>query len=111
VEHLTLLVGKESVALALIRHFGSLKGLARASFQELRQFLARRSAEAVVAALSMSAIAETEHARSEQLDNPESSYRARHFAGHALPGTSRPLKSPKEASMSLWLILATTFGP
>ncbi len=26
VEHLTLLVGKESVALALIRHFGSLKG-------------------------------------------------------------------------------------
>jgi hypothetical protein len=36
VEHLTLLVGKKSVALALIRHFGSLKGLARASFQELR---------------------------------------------------------------------------
>jgi hypothetical protein len=29
VEHLTLLVGKKSVALALIRHFGSLKGLAR----------------------------------------------------------------------------------
>jgi RadC-like JAB domain len=29
-----------------------------------------------VAALSMSAIAETEHARSEQLDNPESIYRA-----------------------------------
>ena len=62
VEHLTLLVGKESVALALIRHFGSLKALARASFQELRQFLPRRKAEAVVAALSMSAIAETEHA-------------------------------------------------
>jgi DNA repair protein RadC len=71
-----LLVGKESVALALIRHFGSLKALARASFQELRQFLPRRKAEAVVAALSMSAIAETEHARSEQLDNPESIYRA-----------------------------------
>jgi DNA repair protein RadC len=33
VEHLTLLVGKESVAFALIRHFGSLKALARASFQ------------------------------------------------------------------------------
>jgi hypothetical protein len=98
VEHLTLLVGKESVALALIRHFGSLKALARASFQELRQFLPRRKAEAVVAALSMSAIAETEHARSEQLDNPESIYRACAdmklfnqevlrviFAGHALP--------------------------
>jgi DNA repair protein RadC len=76
VEHLTLLVGKKSVALALIRHFGSLKGLARASFQELRQFLPQRQAESVVAALSMSVIAETEHARSEQLDNPESIYRA-----------------------------------
>jgi DNA repair protein RadC len=76
VEHLTLLVGKKSVAIALIRHFGSLEALARASFQELRQFLPRRSAESVVAALSMSAIAEAEHARSEQLDNPESIYRA-----------------------------------
>jgi DNA repair protein RadC len=72
VEHLVLIVGKESVALALIRHFGSLKGLSRASFRELRQFLPQRKAEAVVAALSMSSIAETEHARSEQLDNPES---------------------------------------
>jgi hypothetical protein len=76
VEHLTLLVGKESVALALIRHFGSLKALTRASFQELRQFLPRPKAEAVIAALSMSAIAEIEHARSEKLDNPESIYRA-----------------------------------
>ena len=70
-----LLVGKKSVAVALIRHFRSLKGLARASFQELRQFLPRRQAESVVAALSMFVMAETEHARSEQLDNPESIYR------------------------------------
>jgi DNA repair protein RadC len=76
VEHLTLLVGKESVALALIRHFGSLKSLTRASFQELRQFLTRRQAESVAATLSMSVMAETEHARSEQLDNPVSIYRA-----------------------------------
>jgi DNA repair protein RadC len=76
VEHLSVLVGKESVALALIRHFGSLKALARASFQKLQQFLPRRSAEAVVAALCMSAITETEHARCEQLDSPESIYRA-----------------------------------
>jgi len=74
-EHLTLLVGKESVALALIRHFGSLKALSCGSFQELRQFLPQRKAEAVVAALSMSMIAETENARSNQLDNPESIYR------------------------------------
>ena len=50
IEHLTLLVGKRSLALALIRHFGSLKGLARASFQELRQFLPGRQAASVVAA-------------------------------------------------------------
>jgi len=35
VEHLTLLVGKESAALSLIRHFGSLKALSRASFFKL----------------------------------------------------------------------------
>jgi hypothetical protein len=33
VEHLTLPVGRKSVALALIRHFGPLKAMARASFQ------------------------------------------------------------------------------
>src|SRR3984957_18384412 len=104
VEHLTLLVGRKSVALALIRHFGSLKGLARASFQELRQFLPRRQAESVVAALSMCVIAETEHARSEQLDNPESIYRAcadmklfnqefcASFCSTRAIATSRPLK-------------------
>ncbi|HXN96088.1 MAG TPA: JAB domain-containing protein, partial [Candidatus Acidoferrales bacterium] len=52
------------------------KTLSRASLQELCQFLPRPKAEAVIAASSMSAIAETEHARSEQLDNPESIYRA-----------------------------------
>ena len=76
VEHLTLLVGKESIALALIRHFGSLKALSRASFLELRQFLPQEKAQAVIAALSMCAIAETEHALSEQLVNPESVYHA-----------------------------------
>jgi DNA repair protein RadC len=76
VENLALHVGKESVALALIRHFGSLTALSRASFQELRQFLPRRKAEAVAAASSIFTIAETEHALSEQLDNPESIYKA-----------------------------------
>src|SRR6202007_3410704 len=76
VEHLTLLVGKESIALALMRPLRSLKALSRASFMELRQFLPQHKAEAVIAALSMSAIAETEHALSDQLDNPESVYHA-----------------------------------
>src|SRR5260221_9230 len=76
VEHLTLLVGKEAVAAALIRHFGSVNALSRASFQQLRQFLPQRKAEAVMAAFSLSMIAESEHARSDVFDNPESVYRS-----------------------------------
>src|SRR6516165_10519193 len=72
IELLVLLVGKESVANALVRHFGSLTALSRASFRELRKFLPRRKAEAVAAALSIFAIAETEQALSERLDKPES---------------------------------------
>jgi hypothetical protein len=54
VEHLRLLVGKDSIADALLRQFGSLKALSRASFKELRQFLPKGKAEAVMAALSIS---------------------------------------------------------
>ena len=61
VEHLRLLVGKDSIADALLRHFGSLKALSRASFKELRQFLPKGKAEAVMAALSMSNVADAEH--------------------------------------------------
>jgi DNA repair protein RadC len=58
VEHLRLLIGTDSLVDALLRHFGSLKALSRASFKELRQFLPRRKAEAVMAALSLSNIVE-----------------------------------------------------
>jgi DNA repair protein RadC len=75
-EHLTLLVGQQSLALFLIHRFGTLKALSRASFQDLRQFLPKRKAEALMAALAVSAIAESEHARSDVLDHPESVYRA-----------------------------------
>ena len=57
VEHLTLLVAKESIALALMRHFGSLKALSPASLLELRQFVPQQKAEPIIAALSVSAIA------------------------------------------------------
>src|SRR5260370_40073464 len=76
VEHLRLLVGKDSVADALLRHFGSLKALSRASFRELRQFLTRRQAEAVMAALSMSNVAESEYALLTPLTNAEAIYKA-----------------------------------
>jgi DNA repair protein RadC len=75
-EHLALLLGNEEIASDLIRHFGSIKVLSRATLQQIRQFLPRRKAETVVAAFSVSMIAESEHARSELVDNPESVYRA-----------------------------------
>ena len=75
-EHLRLLVGKDSLADALLRHFGSLKALSRATFLELRQFLSRRQAETVMAALSVANVAETEHALSAPLDNAEAIYKA-----------------------------------
>ena len=76
VEHLRSLVGKDSLADALLRHFGSIKALSGASFLELRQFLPRREAEAVMAALSLSNVAETEHALSTPLNNAEAIYKA-----------------------------------
>ena len=76
VEHLRLLVGKDSIADALLRHFGSLKALSRASFKELRQFLPKGKAEAVMAALSISNVADAEHALSAPLHNAEAIYRA-----------------------------------
>jgi len=60
----------------LLGHFGSLKELERASFQELRQFLTRREAEAVIAGLSMSSVVDTEEALSGPLDKAEAVYRA-----------------------------------
>jgi len=61
-EHLRLLVGKDSHADALLRHFGSLQALSRTSFKELRQFLPKNKAEAVMAALSISGVADAEQA-------------------------------------------------
>jgi DNA repair protein RadC len=60
----------------LLRHFGSLKALSRASFKELRQFLPKGKAEAVMAALSISNLADAEHALSAPLNNPEAIFRA-----------------------------------
>jgi DNA repair protein RadC len=74
-EHLVLLVGKQSVATALIRHFGSVKALSRATMVELRQFLPKRKAEAVMAALSITNMARAEEAALEPLDSPERVYK------------------------------------
>jgi hypothetical protein len=84
------------------------------SLRQLRQFLPRRKAEAVMAAFSVSMIAESEHARSEVFDNPESVYRAcadmKLFNQEVLRGvlldTRQRLISvvQKARSTKLWLI-------
>ena len=61
-------LAKIHIADALLRHFGSLKALSRASFKELRQFLPKGKAEAVMAALSISNVADAEHALSSSPD-------------------------------------------
>jgi DNA repair protein RadC len=75
VEHLRLLVGRDSGADSLLRHFGSLRALRRASFRELRQFVTRREAEAVIAGLAMASVVDAEEAWAGRLDRAEAVYR------------------------------------
>jgi hypothetical protein len=56
--------------------FRFFKALSRASFKELRQFLPKGKAEAVMAVLSMANVADAEHALSAPLNNAEAIYRA-----------------------------------
>ena len=55
VEHLGLLVGKETLAARLLAHFGSLKALTKASACDLHPFMTTHKAERLVAALAVSA--------------------------------------------------------
>jgi DNA repair protein RadC len=74
-EHLALLVGDSSLAEALLRRFGSIKALRRATCAELREFVSERQAEAVVAALSLLMIAEMEDARSKPITHGAAVYK------------------------------------
>jgi hypothetical protein len=57
--------------------FGKLDpGSSRASFKELRQFLPKGKAEAVMAALSISSVADAEQALTAPLNNAEAIFRA-----------------------------------
>jgi len=76
VEHLGLLVGKETLAARLLAHFGSLKALAKVSAVELRSFMTIRQAERLVAALAVSARAQAQDAYQEPFDGPETVYRS-----------------------------------
>jgi DNA repair protein RadC len=76
IEHLGLLVGKETLAARLLNHFGSLKALTKASAVELGAFMTTRKAERLVAALSVSARAQAQNSFQEPFDSPETVYRS-----------------------------------
>jgi len=76
VEHLGLLVGKETVAARLLKHFGSLKALTKASAVELGAFMTTHKAERLVAALAVSARAQAQNSFQEPFDSPETVYRS-----------------------------------
>jgi DNA repair protein RadC len=70
IEHLGLIVGSQSKAEALLKHFGSLTVLARASVQELLPFLSRTKALRLISSLRMSAVVLREERESLTIDSP-----------------------------------------
>jgi DNA repair protein RadC len=75
-EHLALLVGGEILAAHMLKYFGSILALSRASLCELRKFLPKRKAEPLIAALRVSAYGEAKQALTQPLDRPEMVYSA-----------------------------------
>jgi len=70
-EHLGLIVGSQKVANTLLRHFGSLAVLARASVEELLPFVSRSKALRLVSSLRMGAVALREERQPLAIDSPE----------------------------------------
>jgi DNA repair protein RadC len=70
-EHLGLILGSQKQADVLLKHFGSLTVLARASVQELLPFLPRSKALGLVSSLRMGAVALREERQSLTIDSPE----------------------------------------
>jgi DNA repair protein RadC len=70
-EHLGLILGSQKQADALLKHFGSLTVLARASVQELLPFVSRSKALRLVSSLRMGAVALREERQSLTIDSPE----------------------------------------
>jgi DNA repair protein RadC len=69
-EHLGLILGSQKAAKTLLKHFGSLAVLARASVQELLPFVSRSKALRLVSSLRMGAVALREERESLTIDDP-----------------------------------------
>ncbi|MGA8481747.1 MAG: DNA repair protein RadC [Chthoniobacterales bacterium] len=76
VEHLGLLVGKETLAARLLANFGSLKALTKASACDLHPFMTTHKAERLLAALAVAARAQAQSVFQEPFDTPETVYRS-----------------------------------
>jgi hypothetical protein len=70
-EHLGLILGSQKAADTLLKHFGSLAVLARASVEELLPFVPRSKALRLVSSLRMAAVALREERQSLTIDGPE----------------------------------------
>jgi DNA repair protein RadC len=70
-EHLGLILGSQRAADTLLKHFGSLAVLARASVEELLPFVPRSKALRLVSSLRMGAVALREERQSLTIDSPE----------------------------------------
>jgi len=70
VEHLGLILGSQKQAAAILKHFGSLSVLARASVDELLAFVSRSKAIRLVSSLRMGAVALREERQSLTIDSP-----------------------------------------
>jgi DNA repair protein RadC len=70
-EHLGLILGSQKAAETLLKHFGSLAVLARASVEELLPFVPRSRALRLVSSLRMGAVALREERQSLTIDSPE----------------------------------------
>jgi DNA repair protein RadC len=71
IEHLGLILGSQKQAASLLKHFGSLNQLARASVDELLPFVSRSKALRLVSSLRMGAVALREKRQSLTIDSPE----------------------------------------
>jgi len=69
-EHLALILGSQKQAEALLKHFGSLTVLTRASVEELLSFIPRSKALRLVSSLRMGAVALREERQFLVIDNP-----------------------------------------
>src|ERR1700693_6225990 len=69
-EHLGVVLGSQTDANALLKHFGSLAILAQASVEQLLPFISRAKALRLVSSLRMGAVALREERQSIAIDSP-----------------------------------------